>query len=67
MILERAPSDPVASFWVAKDAIAQRYGWTFDHVENLDVETIAMIQAIMSAENRYQKRKQLESKISAKK
>jgi hypothetical protein len=42
------------------DAIAQRYGWTFDYIESLPVSAIYGIKAIIEGEVRY--RRYLEGK-----
>ena len=66
MILQRQPRDEKVRLLLVKDAIAQRYGWTFTQIEQLDVETFLAIQGIMNAEARYMKRKELEMKMGSK-
>jgi hypothetical protein len=66
MILQREPRDWKVKFWMTRDAIAQRYGWTFPEIEKLDIESFLVIQAIMSAEARYMKRKELEMRMRMK-
>jgi hypothetical protein len=66
MILQKNPSDPLASLWLLRDSIAARYGWTFHYIDSLDMEAIAGIQAILAAEARYQKRKELEMRMRMK-
>lgn len=65
MVLQVAPKDPVAHMWFMKDAIAQRYGWSFDQIDSLTIEEYVVIQGIISAESRYMKRKELEAKLNS--
>lgn len=53
---------PEIRYIVEREAIAHRYGWTFDHVDSLPVEYIASILATMDGEARYNKMKEAEGK-----
>jgi len=68
MLLYQQPmkvEDPTLSILLKKEAIAKRYGWTFEEVDKLDALELAVIEGVIAGENRYQKFE--EAKMKARK